>query len=70
MPIYVNFDSADVWSNPELFKLSNKLKPLEIAGVPPIFSQKTDSCGDFQYTTGKIIKIRVLNGGRNAVVTF
>jgi 4-alpha-glucanotransferase len=37
MPIYVNFDSADVWSNPELFKLSNKLKPLEIAGVPPDF---------------------------------
>ncbi|MFT5169547.1 MAG: 4-alpha-glucanotransferase [Candidatus Omnitrophota bacterium] len=35
IPIYVNLDSADVWSHPELFKLDEKLKPTVVAGVPP-----------------------------------
>ncbi len=37
MPIYVNYDSADVWSHPELYKLDRKLEPKEVAGVPPDF---------------------------------
>lgn len=37
MPIYVSYDSADVWSHPELFKLDRKLSPKEVAGVPPDF---------------------------------
>lgn len=36
MPIYVSYDSADVWANPENFELeSQTLKPKKIAGVPP-----------------------------------
>ncbi|MFQ6035639.1 MAG: 4-alpha-glucanotransferase [Sedimentisphaerales bacterium] len=35
IPIYVTFDSADVWSHPEIFKLSRAKKPRYIAGVPP-----------------------------------
>ena len=35
VPIYVPLDSADVWSNPELFQLDEKLNPTEVAGVPP-----------------------------------
>lgn len=36
MPIYVSMDSADVWSNTELFKINKKsLCPEEVAGVPP-----------------------------------
>ncbi len=35
LPIYVAFDSSDVWSNPEQFLLDENLKPLEVAGVPP-----------------------------------
>jgi 4-alpha-glucanotransferase len=35
MPIYVSFDSSDVWANPELFDLDEELKPCHIAGVPP-----------------------------------
>jgi len=27
MPIYVNYDSADVWSRPEIFKLDEKKRP-------------------------------------------
>lgn len=37
IPFYIAYDSADVWSNPELFELDNKLIPLNVAGVPPDF---------------------------------
>jgi 4-alpha-glucanotransferase len=33
--IFVNFDSADVWRNPELFYLNENLMPTVVAGVPP-----------------------------------
>ena len=35
VPIYVPMDSADVWSNPELFALDEKLDPIAVAGCPP-----------------------------------
>ncbi len=35
VPIYVPLDSADVWSDPELFLLDNDLNPEAVAGVPP-----------------------------------
>ncbi len=35
MPIYVAGDSADVWSNKEIFKLNSSLEPSEVAGCPP-----------------------------------
>lgn len=35
MPIYVSYDSADVWANPDYFYLDNKRMPIEVAGVPP-----------------------------------
>jgi len=35
IPIYVTFNSADVWSHPEIFKLSRTKKPRYVAGVPP-----------------------------------
>lgn len=33
--IFVNFDSADVWRNPDLFYLDEKLQPTVVSGVPP-----------------------------------
>lgn len=41
MPIYVNEDSADVWSNPGIFKLKDDMKPALVAGVPPDYFSKT-----------------------------
>lgn len=41
MPIYVALDSADVWSNRELFKLDGKGQPVAVAGVPPDYFSKT-----------------------------
>jgi 4-alpha-glucanotransferase len=33
--IFVNYDSADVWRNPDLFYLDKNLEPTFVAGVPP-----------------------------------
>lgn len=35
VPIYVPYDSVEVWSNPELFRLDEKLDPVDVAGCPP-----------------------------------
>lgn len=35
IPIYVNYDSADVWVHPGYFKLDADGKPAFVAGVPP-----------------------------------
>lgn len=35
IPIYVAWDSADVWRNPELFCLDSDNMPTAVAGVPP-----------------------------------
>jgi len=37
MPIYISNDSADVWSQPELFQLKEDLTKQNVAGVPPDF---------------------------------
>jgi 4-alpha-glucanotransferase len=39
--IFVNYDSADVWTHRELFRLNAKLEPEVVAGVPPDFFSKT-----------------------------
>lgn len=41
MPIYVSYDSADVWANPEQFLLDEELKPTKVAGVPPDYFSAT-----------------------------
>lgn len=43
MPIYVAFDSADVWANPQQFDLDENLMPNAVAGCPP-----DDFCKDGQ----------------------
>ncbi|NLZ83759.1 MAG: 4-alpha-glucanotransferase [Clostridiales bacterium] len=35
IPIYVAFDSADTWSNPELFQLDKAQNPIAVSGCPP-----------------------------------
>ena len=35
IPIYVAFDSADTWANPELFKFDKNGLPTGVAGCPP-----------------------------------
>jgi 4-alpha-glucanotransferase len=39
--IFVNYDSADVWTHRELFQLNDNLDPDVVSGVPPDFFSKT-----------------------------
>lgn len=39
--IFVNYDSADVWTHPELFELDENLAPIRVAGVPPDYFSAT-----------------------------
>jgi 4-alpha-glucanotransferase len=39
--IFVNYDSADVWTHPELFELNPDLSPIRVAGVPPDYFSAT-----------------------------
>ena len=41
LPIFVAHDSADVWTNPEQFKLEADGLPTVVAGVPPDYFSKT-----------------------------
>src|SRR6202041_1009679 len=39
--IFMNYDSADVWTNPNIFRLDENLESEAVAGVPPDFFSKT-----------------------------
>ena len=41
IPIYVNYDSADVWVHHDLFKLDADKRPSVVAGVPPDYFSET-----------------------------
>jgi len=42
IPIYVSHNSADVWANPQVFRLDTQTgNPLEVAGVPPDYFSET-----------------------------
>ena len=40
LPIYVSFDSCDVWSHPEQFMLDDQGHPTHVAGCPPDYFAK------------------------------
>jgi len=41
IPIYVSYDSSDVWANSEYFKLDGDRRPVFVAGVPPDYFSAT-----------------------------
>lgn len=41
LPLYVSTDSADVWTNTDIFKLDENLNPVMVGGVPPDYFSKT-----------------------------
>lgn len=50
MPIFVAYDSVDVWANPDQFKLDENLQPSVVTGVPPdYFSQTGQRWGNPHY---------------------
>lgn len=46
IPIYVHYDSVDVWSHPEIFQLNEEKRPLFVAGVPPDYFSSTGQLWD------------------------
>ena len=55
MPIYVAYDSADVWSNSGFFQLDDNLKPVSVAGCPPdAFSKDGQLWGNPLYDWAKM----------------
>jgi len=50
VPICIPLDSADVWTNPELFQLDKSLTPTAVAGCPPdAFSEDGQLWGNTLY---------------------
>jgi 4-alpha-glucanotransferase len=41
IPIFVSWDSVDVWANPQLFVLNKDRRPKVVAGVPPDYFSAT-----------------------------
>jgi 4-alpha-glucanotransferase len=39
--IFVSYDSADVWTHPEIFELDEQRKPIRVSGVPPDYFSNT-----------------------------
>ena len=57
LPIYVSYDSVDVWANPDVFKLDKNYKPTEVAGVPPdYFAEDGQLWGNPLYNYEKMAK--------------
>ena len=55
LPIYVPYDSCDVWANPELFQLDEQGRPTAVAGCPPdYFSEDGQLWGNPLYDWEKM----------------
>ncbi|MBF0388202.1 MAG: 4-alpha-glucanotransferase [Candidatus Omnitrophica bacterium] len=55
IPMYVNYDSADVWTHPEFFKLDEDKRQTFVAGVPPdYFSAEGQRWGNPVYDWDKM----------------
>jgi 4-alpha-glucanotransferase len=39
--IFVSYDSADVWTHPEIFELDDQRRPVRVSGVPPDYFSAT-----------------------------
>src|ERR1035438_5298852 len=53
--IFVNYDSADVWTHPELFELDDEKRMIRVSGVPPdYFSATGQRWGNPLYKWGEL----------------
>ena len=50
--IFVNYDSAEVWTHPELFELDEKGGMVRVSGVPPDYYSATGQRGAIRCTGG------------------
>ena len=64
--IFVNYDSADVWTHPEIFELDEDRRPLRVSGVPPTTSPPPASAGATPSTNGACFRSAASIGGSPA----
>jgi len=58
IPIFVSYDSADVWANPDLFFLDEAGQPSVVAGVPPDYFSETGQLWGNPLYRWKVLKSR------------
>ena len=58
IPIFVAYDSADVWANPDLFFLDETGQPTVVAGVPPDYFSNTGQLWGNPLYRWDLLKIR------------
>ena len=63
IPIYVGYDSADVWTQRRLFKLGPDGKPAFVAGVPPDYFSETGQLWAIPSTIGMRLRRADTGGG-------
>jgi len=63
IPIYVSFDSADVWAHREIFKLDGEQRPIAVAGVPPDYFSSNGQLWVILCTIGMLSGRPVTPGG-------
>jgi len=63
IPIFVAYDSADAWANPDLFYFDENDLPTVVAGVLLTAFLQRGNCGAIRYITGSGTKRRALPGG-------
>ncbi|GAB4560528.1 MAG: 4-alpha-glucanotransferase [Anaerolineae bacterium] len=57
LPIFVAYDSADVWAHPDLFCLDGERRPTLVAGVPPdYFSPEGQLWGNPLYDWDRLVE--------------
>ena len=67
--IFVNYDSADVWTHPELFELDEEGRMIRVSGVPPdYFSATGQRWGNPLYRWGDAegARVRLVGGADSA----
>ncbi len=70
MPIYVTYNSMDVWCHPQLFKLDQNKEQIYKAGVPPDYFSKTGQLwGNPVYQWEELIK-KNMPGGHNELKKY
>jgi 4-alpha-glucanotransferase len=69
IPIYVNYDSVDVWTHADLFKLDKYKNPTSVAGVPPDYFSKTGQLWEIRSIAGTSLRKRGIGGGFSGLAT-
>jgi malto-oligosyltrehalose synthase/4-alpha-glucanotransferase len=67
IPFYVNYDSVEVWQNPEIFKLDQEKKMAGKAGVPPDYFSETGQLWNMPVYNWEYMKKNDFSWWRNRI---